>query len=158
MHRTPTVRRRIRVPMVSLLMAFPVHALAALPAAKRLTQMSSLEALTRRTGWTSMIRTTHAIRSSWLPQATPAERTYLRCVRWAESRDHYDWGWNPYGTGDGGGAYQVESITQASAARMTGTSVSDHSVVAQDDEALALVERYGSWPWSLDSQCVLAHN
>ena len=153
------MRRTRLVPMVSLLMTLPTHSLIdTVGHTPQLTQMSSLEVLTKHTTWTSMIRTPPATRSSWLPQATRAERTYLRCVRWAESRDHYAWGWNPYGTGDGGGAYQLEPITLASAANMIGTSVSDHSVAVQDDEALALVRHYRSQPWSLDSQCVLAHN
>ena len=91
---------------------------------------------------------------------TPMERSYLACVRRAESGSaispgNYTWGWNPYGTGNGGGAYQMEPTTWRYATLMAGIQPEDHSRRAQDLAALALLRIEGSAPWMLDTNCHL---
>lgn len=90
----------------------------------------------------------------WLPTANPNQRRYLVCVRRLESHDHYVWGWNPFGTGDGGGAYQMEPGTLRTAAALVGVPVTNHSRQIQDEEALALVRKFGAGPWYEDA-CTL---
>ena len=70
------------------------------------------------------------------------------CIRRVESDNHYAWSWNPYGTGNGGGAFQFEPSTYAEGAAWAGISPYDHSEAAQNAVAFAIWQHLGYTPWN----------
>lgn len=72
------------------------------------------------------------------------------CIRQAENDGSYEWGF-PFGTGDGGGAYQFEPSTWDEAARLAGVTPATHGAAAQDAAFLALYRADGTAPWQGDA-------
>ena len=115
------------------------------PTAKRSTTLTAI--LSSDSAWTS---------TPTFHPASAAEKQYLSCVRWAESRDSFwRWGYYPHGSwGDGGGAWQVESDTWLVGADLAHVNPADHSAGAQFRVVLVLLRHFGQVPWSGDG-CVL---
>jgi len=135
---SPILRPALPLPAVT---ATPPHSLAALT-----RQQVPTRARTTR----SQPRTT----SSSSPSATPAERSELACIRYAESRDlFWQFGYYPNGGGDGGGAFQFERATWLVAAGLAGIDPSNQTAGAQYKAALALLRADHGSDWAGDG-CV----
>jgi hypothetical protein len=94
------------------------------------------------------------LRDAQRPTTTTASRTvsvnsFLRCVRWHESRDHYD-AVNPRSTASGG--YQMLDSTWHATLRHAGRTGPSRAYLAspafQDEMALVLYNWQGRSPWN----------
>jgi hypothetical protein len=89
-----------------------------------------------------------------VPVSSPSTtaQALAACIRTAENDGNYTWGF-PFGTGDGGGAYQFEPSTWIEAAGLAGVTPTTHSPAAQDAAFYALLAVDGTSPWDGD-RCV----